>query len=418
MIQVSSIDKMHHKFLNHNSGILFINTVTERIETALRLAEYEISNVDFVVWIAPANFLKTLVYTNEIKINAQDFRRRIKYYPIESISVSDEKYLELYNLASTHKTFCIIDESLVIKNTQSERTKRLLFLSRFFTYKLILSCPPVTLGLIDLYAQLEFLDNKLLKMTKLEFKDIFMTTQYQNYTTLSNWSHPKDEAKLLQMMKPYILGYDINKPFKINHFDYYFDLTPQEQQSYLQEKTAYLNKKTRIVFMDIAQTFQKIYTLSYNKLFGLKNLLQQFQEKKEKTLVYLKFSDEIDFIRESKILKDTPIIELSKRTNKKKAIKSFERNSDILFCTYGVDKFSLNMQLCKNIIYYSQTFDYRCKILGQNSFFFNGLTSELNIYDFWVHTNLEHLIKNNLEHKEFLLSNLYKKITKTEALKL
>ena len=68
--------------------------------------------------------------------------------------------------------------------------------------------------------------------------------------------------------------------------------------------------------MEIVQAFQKMYTFSYNKLQGLKQLLSEIQKKKEKTLIYLKFCDEIDLIRETKILNDTPIIELSKRTNK------------------------------------------------------------------------------------------------------
>ena len=413
-----TINKLYHKFSKGNAGILFINSVPERIEISLKIAEYEISNFDYLLWIAPANFLNTLRYKNEIKKNCQSFRHRVLYYAIESISVSDQVYLELYNLIINHKTFCIVDESLVIKNTQSERTQRLLNLSRFFTYKLILSCPPVTLGLIDLYAQIEFLNSKILKMNSKQFKDIFMPAKYKNYMIQKRWSRPEDENKLLGMLKPYILGHDINKPFKINHFDRFFDLTPQEEQSYQEEKIHYLNKKNRIVFMDIAQTFQKIYTLSYNKLIGLKKLITQIHTRQEKALIYVKFIHEIDFIRESKILNDLPIVELSKRTNKKKAIKAFERNTDFLFCTYGVEKFGLNMQLCHNIIYYSQTFDYRCKVQSLNSFFFTGLPSEINVYDFWMHTNLEKFIKDSLEHKEFLLSNIYQKITRTEALKL
>ena len=210
----------------------------------------------------------------------------------------------------------------------------------------------------------------------------------------------------------------INDKYIINHYNHYFTLTPQEILSYKEEKQLYLQKRPRIVFMDIAQNFQKIYTISKNKLHGLKKVLSEIYERKEKVIIYLKFLDEINFIEETKILKDIPYAELSGRTNKKRAIKAFERNTDILFCTYGVEKFGLDMQICNNIIYYSQTFDYRCKVQSLDSVVFKGFPSYINIYDFWLDTNLEALIKESLEHKRNLLTNVYKKITKFEALQL
>ena len=76
------------------------------------------------------------------------------------------------------------------------------------------------------------------------------------------------------------------------------------------------------------------------------------------------------------------------------------------------------MQLCNNVIYFSQTFDYRCKVQSLDSVSFKGLPSCMNIYDFWVKTNLEQLINDSLEHKKNLLSRVNNKITKIEALQL
>jgi len=117
-------------------------------------------------------------------------------------------------------------------------------------------------------------------------------------------------------------------------------------------------------------------------------------------------------------LKNIPFIELSGRINKRKAIKAFERNTDVMFCTYGVEKFGLDMQLCNNVIYYSQTFDYRSKVQSLDSVSFKGFPSYINIYDFWVKTNLEQIINDSLEHKKNLLSSVNNKLTKIEALQL
>lgn len=413
-----SIHALHQKFSPLKSGIFFINIVAKRIQMALELIELELANIDYVIWIAPSNFLGTLIYTNEIKKNCQTFRHRIKYYAVESLSVSDSKYLELYNLIKNHPTFCVIDESLTIKNSEAGRTQRLLLLSRFFTYKLILSSAPVTQGLIDFYSQLEFLDSKILKMNEKQFSNIFMPYHYNSYMVMKRWSRPQDENKLMDMISPYILGYDLGNKYIINHFNRYFELTPQEEASYREEKSTYLQSKQHIVFMDIAQSFQKMYTISKNKLHGLQEIISEIHNRKEKVIIYIKFLDEITFIQETKILNQLPFIELSGRTNKRKAIKAFERDIDIMFCTYGVEKFGLDMQLCNNIIYFSQTFDYRCKIQSLDSVAFKGFPSYINIYDFWVKTNLEHLINDSLERKKNLLSNVYNKITKIEALQL
>ena len=413
-----SIRDIHQRFSDLKSGILFINVAKKRIKLALELVEQQLPNIEFVIWIAPANFLNTLIYTNEIKKNNRNFRHRVKFYAAETISVSDIKYLELYNLISNHKTFCVIDESLTIKNTEAGRTRRLLLLSRFFTYRLILSSTPVTQGLIDFYSQLQFLDTKILNMNEKQFCNIFMPYSYNNYMIMKRWSRPQDENKLLELISPYILGYDFDNKYIINHHNHYFELTPQEEDSYRQEKFSYLQKKNHIVFMDLAQTFQKMYTISKNKLEGLQRILSDINNRKEKVLVYLKFLDEITFIKETQILNNIPFAELSGRTNKRKAIKAFERNTDILLCTYGVEKFGLDMQLCNNIIYFSQTFDYRCKVQSLDSVTFRGFPSHINVYDFWVKTNLEQLINDSLEHKKNLLSNVYQKITKVEALQL
>ncbi len=418
MPQSYNISHLNRKFSKTKSGIIFMNIAKKRIQIALDLVQKHLNEVEYIVWIAPSNFLKTLIYTNAIKMNSQYFKNRIKYWSAETISTSGSRYLDLYNFAQNHKTFCIIDEALTFKNLETGRTQRLLFLSNLFTYKLLLCSAPATQGLIDFYTQLEFLDSKILRMNEKQFSNIFMPYRYQSYMVLKHWSRPKDEKKLLKAMKPYILGYDIKPKYIINHHNFFFDLTPKEQENYLYEKKLFIKNKKRIVFMDLVQHFQRIYTLAQSKLYKLQDLIRQIVKRKEKVLIYCKYVDEIDCIIESHVLDGLPYCILKGRSNKRLAIKEFEHKTDIMFCTYGVEKFGLDMQICNNIIYYSQTFDYRYKIQSLDSVVFEGFPTHINTYDFWVNTNLEHLMRDSLEHKKVLLSNIYGDITKTEALQL
>ncbi|MCX4349959.1 MAG: SNF2-related protein, partial [Alphaproteobacteria bacterium] len=351
MIKDDVLMAAHQKLSDLRSGILFINQAVKKIQMALALVEEKLDEVDFIIWIAPSGFLATRSYMNEIKKNNRTFRHRIYFYSIESVSVSDEKYLELYNLIHNFKIFCVVDESITIKNTEAGRTQRLLSLSSKFSYRLILSSIPLTQGLIDLYSQIEFLDTRILRMNENQFGHIFMPSSYSNYLVIKQWSRPEDEQRLFEYIKPYVLGYDFGEEIEITHRNQYFELTPREEESYNDEKNLFLQEREQVAFMDVVQNFQRMYTLSQNKLEALRELVKQILARGEKVIIFIKFLDEITFFKESKFFGDVKFVELTGKSNKRKAIKEFERHADIMFCTYGVDKFGLDMQLCNNIIY-------------------------------------------------------------------
>ena len=100
-----------------------------------------------------------------------------------------------------------------------------------------------------------------------------------------------------------------------------------------------------------------------------------------------------------------------------KTKNSFEENIDIMICTYKVESPRLNLKGCNNIIYFSQTFDYKDKLHTLTSFY-NKDVLNVNVYDFWVGTRLENLIKDNLHRKKNVLSNVCRMMSKDEALKL
>ena len=78
-----------------------------------------------------------------------------------------------------------------------------------------------------------------------------------------------------------------------------------------------------------------------------------------------------------------------------------------MICTYKVEIPRLILKGCANVIYFSQTFDYKDKtrILSR---FYGDSELFLNVYDFWVNTRLETLINDNLLRKKRLLQNLCK----------
>ncbi|MDX8383730.1 MAG: DEAD/DEAH box helicase [Ghiorsea sp.] len=78
-------------------------------------------------------------------------------------SLSSGKALEYtQNFLAATKAAIVNDESHLIKNPKSKRTKALIKLGKEAEYRYILTGTPVTQGLIDLYSQFQFLDEDII----------------------------------------------------------------------------------------------------------------------------------------------------------------------------------------------------------------------------------------------------------------
>lgn len=363
--------KICERFAGLSSGALFMKRGMEKIRIVFRLIRHFRKNIDFIVWIAPSNYLATDDYVNDIKAVAREISNRICFFSIENISLNDGQYLKLYNLADKYRIFCVVDESITIKNTEAGRTRRLLSMKHKFKYRLILSGTPLTQGLIDLYSQTQFMDSAILNMTETQFMHSFLPFYMDDFEVWKRWSTPKNEAKLVKMIKPYLLACDFEDNLKITYYD----------------------------------------------VDALFKLVSEILERKEKVIIYTKFLSEVRFFKEAGGFGDKKFVVMSGNSNKLKALNRFEKNVDIMICTYKVESPRLNLKGCNNIIYFTQTFDYKDKIQTLTSFY-NKDVINLNIYNFWVGTRLESLIKDNLNRKENVLSNVCNIMSRDEALKL
>lgn len=413
-----NLEAAYEKLTNLKAGALFMKMGSRKTKMALDLVKYKQKEIDFVVWIAPASFLSWESYVEEINRNLDGLSKKICFYSIESISISDQKYLQLYNLVDKYRVFCVVDESITIKNTEAGRTKRLLFIRSKFKYRLILSGLPLTQGLVDLYSQIEFMHPKILNMSESQFLNQYLSPYEDGTQNIKRWSKPENEKSLIDKMRPYIYECDLDSEYNLNYIDSDFELTEKEEQSYRDEKNEFLKDKNQVAFMEVAQKFQHIYTISKNKVEALFKLVEEILEREEKVIIYIKFLDEIRFFKECGWFKRGKYVVLSGRSNKRKAVKMFEKRINIMFSTYGVDSQGLDLKLCNNIIYFSQTFDYKCKLLSLHNIYQSSDNREVNVYNFWVNTGLDNLIKKNLNRKENVLSNVCRIISREEALNL
>ena len=146
-------------------------------------------------------------------------------------------------------------------------------------------------------------------------------------------------------------------------------------------------------------------------------LVNEIIQRGEKVIVFVKFLDEIRFLKECKVI-NFEYVEMTGNVNKNKVAELFANNVQVMFSTYGAGGLAMHMPFCNNIIFFSQTFDYKDKVQSIDCIYKKGKTNQLNIYNFWVQTGLEKLIRDCQRRKENVLNNICQYITKEDWLSL
>jgi SNF2 family DNA or RNA helicase len=165
------------KLLPSKVGALFADLGTGKSLMAIKLAEIRQQKYDRVFWFCPVSLKETIrqewrkhtdVQEDDIKVwddkVADDnlpTSATIHILGIESMS-SSARVILAYHKMVTERSFVIVDESSYIKGHHSHRTERITALSSIARYRLILTGTPFTQGVVDLFAQMSFLSNKIL----------------------------------------------------------------------------------------------------------------------------------------------------------------------------------------------------------------------------------------------------------------
>ncbi|MFW6221984.1 MAG: SNF2-related protein [Bacteroidota bacterium] len=377
---------------------------TGKTKTAFDLAKSRKGYFDIILWIAPASLINDESYIAEINKWRGDIS--VVYFTIEGVSQSDNKYLEMRSISQENRVFCIVDESITIKNTDAGRTKRLLDCRDLFDFRLILNGTPISKGLIDLYSQIEFISPKILNMTETQFAHSFLQFKKDGHKPWKRWSKPENEQALIEIIRPYIFDADLDIPVKLNRHDILLRLSNAEKSEYEDFKKEFLSKQI-LDFLAVTQKFQSIYTCSKSKIEWLCSLPNK------KHIIFVKFLHEIDAVKNHY----TDSFEYSGR--QKCRIDDFKNSrARFLIMTYGTGSMGLNLQFCNNIVFFSQTFDWKDKEHGLHRCYRNGQSRDVNVYDLWLDTGLENLFRKSLEKKTDTAKNIQDFIDKNGAMAL
>lgn len=245
--QQAAVDKL----ISSRVGALFMEMGTGKTRTAIELVCRRQARIRRVVWVCPVSLKPTIcheilkhtdcapadVYPFDDKTTAHNLPSAFWYIVgLESISGSDRVTLAAMHLMDAD-TFVIVDESSYIKTHNAVRTRRLTAMAECARYRLILTGTPLSQGVVDLYAQMRFLSDKILGYRSF-YSFAHNHLEYsETYPGMIVRTH--NVAHLAAKIQPYV--YQVTKeecldlPRKVFETRY-FELTNAQNEAYMQAK--------------------------------------------------------------------------------------------------------------------------------------------------------------------------------------
>jgi SNF2 family DNA or RNA helicase len=376
-------------------GALFKSPGTGKTRTAVELIKQ--INPDYVLWLAPFKSVNPIIENSGIKTEVEKWHNfeNIDFIGVQSIGMSDRVYLELTRkLENSINPFIVVDESLLIKNSDAKRTKRILEFGKMSTYKLILNGTPFSKNLMDLWSQMEFLSPLILKMNYAEFENTFC----EKIKIKSGGRVIKEFVigyenieYLYHLIRPFIYEAELNLNIEAQHIRMNYDVEPELKEEYTAIKEYFLCEEkleeyNNNIFLMMVQKMQHTYNCSSEKIVLLQKIIQKHGV--ENVAIYTKFIDSRMFI-------------LSEIHN----ANVFSLQSDSM---------SINLQNEFNVtVEFDKTWNWMDVDQYQKRIFRTG--QKRNCYHYYLDAKipLDDLIRKNNETKSTALE-YFKKVSKNE----
>ena len=431
------------KLSKYKVGALFMEQGTGKTITAIELCRLKIEakRIDKIIWLCPCSAKENI----KEEIVKQAPREMLSYFTIcgiETLSTSVRANSYLYQLAQTNQCGLIIDESLLIKNNQALRTQNIIRIAKQAKYKLILNGTPTSRDERDLYSQFYALDWRILgyqtywsfAANHIEYdKEIpdkvvaILNTDYiikciEPYT----FKITKEECLTLPPKHYHTASFYLTKEQEEHYYhiadELFFQLNeynPETIYQFLSALQAIISGKKVVIRKSKRQTRVHFETKPFFENIEENPRLQRFLDviSEMKTIVFCHYTDEVENIVEvlnAKYGEGFAVRFDGKIPNKKRQEnrKLFRDSATVLVANPRCAGYSLNLQFCHRIIYYSNDWDLAPRLQSEDRVHRIGQEHDVDIVNLCALDTLDERIKKCLVRKENLLECLKHKIGK------
>lgn len=425
------------KLIKLKVGALFMEQGTGKTITALELIRmrYEANKISAVIWLCPCS-AKQNIKSEIIKQCPNELLSIFTICGIETLSTSVRALTYLIKIVENRDCFIVVDESLMVKNHKAYRTENILKIAEKCKYKLILNGTPISKNEADLYSQFYLLDWRILGYKSFwSFAANHLEYDGDRVRKVLNSDY------LAQKISPYtfqaLKEECITLPEK-NYNTYYFDLTQSQSDEYdnvanvllmevdeMKPETIYrlfsglqaVVSGKQLVFSGGKKSHFETVEFFNNPLDNprIKRLMDLIEEKikKEKAIIFCRYESEITQLCD--LIKDSVRFDGKVRQkNRGEVLKNFQGKKQFLIANRNCAGFSLNLQFCRNIIYFSSDWDLGKRLQSEDRIHRIGQEREVYIYDICANNTIDERILECLIRKERILDSIKSELGKNE----
>lgn len=383
--------------------------------------------------------LSVIEVSNSRKNNYYAFNlaRRIILTSFDSFLKEADRFEQL-----THcrQTGIIIDESAKIKNPNANISKVLFKISYSFKRRVIMSGTPIANRPYDIWSQIYFLDHgaslgdnftDFKKKTNLDNKLARDKTRQIEYVeSISSIFEKINNFTVRETKNSGIINLPPKEYFSI---DLYFELNQKTIYDEICRNTSYELVRDGIsVEDDLSEVIKRLtrlveatsnpvlidesYGLCPSKLTALNQLLDEIDERGEKTIVWTSFIKNVDIISK-KISRFNPVTYSGEMSSQERdaSIKKFIEDSSVrvLVTTYAA-KEGLTLTVANNAIFYDRTFNLDDYLQAQDRIHRISQKEICHIYNLRIVNSIDEWIDSLIECKSLSAKLAQGDITKEE----
>lgn len=163
-------------------------------------------------------------------------------------------------------------------------------------------------------------------------------------------------------------------------------------------------------------TTEELFTRWYDnpRLCCLRDTIKDNIED-EQCIIFAKYKHEIAAIEEMLIKFGYTYAEFTGNLTQKKrqeSLKKFRDGTQFLIANKMCGAYGLNLQFCRNIIFYDNDFDFATRSQAEDRVHRIGQTREVRIYDIVANNTIDEFISNNLQSKHGIVESFKKYLDK------
>lgn len=426
--QRQAVEKLSHVKV----GALYMEMGTGKTRTALELVNLRMmaGKVSQVLWLCPYSVQRDL--PELLGEHCDDFMRICRIAGIESLSSSVRLKAELLRYVNSAPTYLIVDESLLVKNPFAYRTENVIEISKKCIYKLILNGTPISRNEADLFAQWYILDWRILGYTS-----------YYSFSANHLEMDPEHPGRVRRVLNKDYLARKISPyTFECMKSDvlqlpdkkysrYVFDLEDDQEEHYAEISDRLLMRVDEFRPETIYRLFGALQAITsgffvnlnrsdtHSTLLRMKSpeenpriqaLLEIIHSsiEKEQAVIYCKYTQEIvDIVG---VLGDCALPfygEMSQKDRQRNKTLFKQGRAKYLVANKSCAQFGLNLQFCRNEIFYNNDWDWGTRAQAEDRLHRAGQKHEVRIWDIYAANTIDRTILRCLDRKE-RMSDLFK----------